>query len=105
MAAVMSQKSCLSAHVQTRRAGLARPAARRPVVVRASAHQQNKAAVMQAALIASVGAALSSPLAAEAAVTPSLNNFLLSLVAGGTVLVVIAGGITLISNFDPVNRG
>jgi hypothetical protein len=60
---------------------------------------------MQAALIASVGAALSSPLAAEAAVTPSLNNFLLSLVAGGTVLVVIAGGITLISNFDPVNRG
>ena len=48
---------------------------------------------------------LSTPLAAQAAVTPSLNNFLLSLVAGATVLVVIAGGITAVSNFDPVNRG
>lgn len=70
-----------------------------------SAQQQNKAQVMQAAILASAGAALASPLAAEAAVTPSLNNFLLSLVAGGTVLLVIAGGITFVSNFDPVNRG
>ena len=67
--------------------------------------QQNKAAVMQAAILASAGAALASPLAAQAAVTPSLNNFLLSLVAGATVLAAIAGGITFVSNFDPVNRG
>ena len=67
--------------------------------------QPQKAAVMQAAVVASTGAFLASPLAAQAAVTPSLNNFLLSLVAGATVLAVIAGGITFVSNFDPVNRG
>ncbi len=67
--------------------------------------QNNKAAVMQAAIMTSTAAALASPLAAQAAVTPSLKNFLLSLVAGATVLAVIAGGITVISNFDPVNRG
>ncbi len=67
--------------------------------------QQNKAAALQAAILCSAGAALASPLAAQAAVTPSLNNFLLSLVAGATVLAVIAGGITFVSSFDPVNRG
>ncbi len=59
---------------------------------------------MQAAMVASAAAMLASPLAAEAAVTPSLQNFLGSIVAGGVVLAVIAGGITLISNFDPTSR-
>lgn len=67
--------------------------------------QQNKAAVLQAAVVSSTAAFLASPLAAQAAVTPSLKNFLLSLVAGATVLAGIATAITLVSNFDPVNRG
>lgn len=67
--------------------------------------QQNKAAVLQAAVVSSTAAFLASPLAAQASVTPSLKNFLLSLVAGATVLAGIAGAITLVSNFDPVNRG
>jgi hypothetical protein len=46
-----------------------------------------------------------SPLAAEAAVTPSLKNFFLSLVAGATVLGGIFLAITAVSNFDPVRRG
>jgi hypothetical protein len=47
-----------------------------------------------------------NPLVAEAAaVTPSLKNFLYSLVAGGAVLAAIAGAITAVSNFDPVKRG
>lgn len=48
---------------------------------------------------------MASPLVAEAAVTPSLKNFLLSLVAGATVLAGIAGAVTAVSNFDPVKRG
>lgn len=61
---------------------------------------------MQAALVSGAAAALASPLAAEAAtVTPSLKNFLLSLVAGATVLAAIAAGVTAVSSFDPVNRG
>lgn len=47
---------------------------------------------------------MANPLVAEAAVTPSLRNFLYSLLAGGTVLAAIAGAVTAVSNFDPVNR-
>lgn len=74
-------------------------------VPRSAKPQQNKAAALQAAVIVSAGAALAHPLAAEAAsVTPSLKNFLLSLVAGATVLAGIAAAVTLVSNFDPVAR-
>jgi len=45
-----------------------------------------------------------NPLVAEAAVTPSLKNLLLSVVAGGTVLAVIAGAVTVVSNFDSIAR-
>ncbi|CAI9782619.1 unnamed protein product [Fraxinus pennsylvanica] len=46
------------------------------------------------------------PDVAEAAsgASPSLNNFLLSIVAGGVVLVVILGAVIGVSNFDPVKR-
>ena len=47
------------------------------------------------------------PEVAEAAgpgVSPSLNNFLLSIVAGGVVLAAIAGAVVGVSNFDPVRR-
>ena len=47
------------------------------------------------------------PGVAEAAgpgVSPSLKNFLLSIVAGGVVLAVIAGAVVGVANFDPVKR-
>lgn len=42
--------------------------------------------------------------AAGAGVSPSLNNFLLSIAAGGVVLVAILGAVIGVSNFDPVKR-
>ncbi|XWS26622.1 hypothetical protein CRYUN_Cryun26dG0046800 [Craigia yunnanensis] len=46
------------------------------------------------------------PEVAQAAegVTPSLKNFLLSLVAGGVVLAALVGAVIGVSNFDPVKR-
>ncbi|KAF3643784.1 Photosystem II reaction center X protein [Capsicum chinense] len=38
-------------------------------------------------------------------VSPSLKNFLLSIVSGGVVLIVIVGAVIGVSNFDPVKRG
>ncbi|CAA3024698.1 membrane family [Olea europaea subsp. europaea] len=51
-------------------------------------------------------ASMMVPDVAEAAsgVSPSLKNFLLSIVAGGVVLVVILGAVIGVSNFDPVKR-
>lgn len=43
--------------------------------------------------------------AAESGVSPSLKNFLLSIVAGGVVLTVIVGAVIGVANFDPVKRG
>ncbi|GKV17891.1 hypothetical protein SLE2022_269440 [Rubroshorea leprosula] len=42
--------------------------------------------------------------AAESGFSPSLKNFLLSIVAGGVVLVVIVGAVIGVANFDPVKR-
>ena len=39
-----------------------------------------------------------------AAVSPSLKNLLLSVLAGGSVLVVIAVGVVAVSSFDKVTR-
>ncbi|KAL4277864.1 hypothetical protein GQ457_03G046870 [Hibiscus cannabinus] len=46
------------------------------------------------------------PEVAQAAdgITPSLNNFLLSIAAGGVVLAAIIGAVIGVSNFDPVKR-
>ncbi|KAK9142208.1 hypothetical protein Syun_011608 [Stephania yunnanensis] len=44
------------------------------------------------------------PDVAEAAVSPSLKNFLLSIVAGGVVFGAIVGAVIGVSNFDPVKR-
>jgi hypothetical protein len=57
-----------------------------------------------AGVAAGAAAMLASPLAAQAAVTPSLSNLLNSLVAGGAVLALIATAISAVSNFDPVSR-
>lgn len=42
--------------------------------------------------------------AADSGLSPSLKNFLLSIVAGGVVLVAIVGAVIGVSNFDPVKR-
>ncbi|XP_008787848.2 uncharacterized protein LOC103705775 [Phoenix dactylifera] len=56
---------------------------------------------------AAVAAAMLIPDLAEAAqpgISPSLKNFLLSIVAGGVVLGVIVGAVIGVANFDPVKR-
>lgn len=75
-----------------------------PPPERSAAQQPSKAAVLSAAIVAGTAAAMANPLVAEAVVTPSLKNFFGSLIAGGVVLVGIAGAVTAVSGFDPVNR-
>ncbi|PSS11746.1 RhoGEF domain-containing protein [Actinidia chinensis var. chinensis] len=53
---------------------------------------------------AALTASMVVPELAEAAVYPSLKNFLLSIAAGGVVLVVIVGAVIGVANFDPVKR-
>ncbi|KAK1367952.1 Photosystem II PsbX [Heracleum sosnowskyi] len=55
---------------------------------------------------AALTASMVMPEAASAAssLTPSLNNFLLSIGAGGVVLLGILGAVIGVSNFDPVKR-
>ena len=56
---------------------------------------------------AALTAAMVIPDVAEAAgpgISPSLKNFLLSIVAGGVVLGVIVGAVIAVANFDPVRR-
>lgn len=76
--------------------------------VGASAKFQVTASLKEKAVAAATTAALMAsmvvPEAAEAAVSPSLKNFLLSIVAGGVVLGVIVGAVIGVSNFDPVKR-
>ncbi|CAN6226543.1 unnamed protein product [Urochloa humidicola] len=80
----------------------ARPAARMSVRASAASMKEKAAAGLTAAAMA---AALVVPDVAEAAtLTPSLKNFLLSIVSGGVVLVAIVGAVVAVSNFDPVKR-
>ncbi|RLN33412.1 uncharacterized protein C2845_PM03G16000 [Panicum miliaceum] len=80
----------------------ARPAARMAVRASAASMKEKAAAGLTAAAVA---AALMMPDVAEAAqLTPSLKNFLLSIVSGGVVLVAIVGAVVAVSNFDPVKR-
>ena len=57
---------------------------------------------MTAAVTAASAAALANPLVAEAAMTPSLKNTLLSVVAGGIVLAAIAAAVVGVSTFDKI---
>jgi hypothetical protein len=68
--------------------------------VRASMKEKVVTGLTAAALTASMVV----PDVAEAAVSPSLKNFLLSITAGGIVVVVILGAVIAVSNFDPVKR-
>ncbi|KAG8376202.1 hypothetical protein BUALT_Bualt09G0038600 [Buddleja alternifolia] len=69
-----------------------------------------KASLKEKAVTGLTAAALTAsmivPDVAEAAsgVSPSLKNFLYSIVAGGVVLTAILGAIIGVSNFDPVKR-
>ena len=56
------------------------------------------------AAVVTMAAVLSQAGAAEAAVSPSLKNLLLSVLAGGSVLVLIAVAVTAVSTFDKVSR-
>lgn len=54
-----------------------------------------------------LAAALVIPEVAEAAqpgLSPSLKNFLLSIVSGGVVLGALVGAVIGVANFDPVKR-
>lgn len=42
--------------------------------------------------------------AAQLGISPSLKNFLLSILSGGVVLVVLVGAVIGVANFDPVKR-
>jgi hypothetical protein len=78
----------------------------RVAVVRASAQSPQHPSKEWAAA-AAVAAALVLPEVAEAAqpgISPSLKNFLLSILSGGVVLVAIVGAVVAVSNFDPVRR-
>ncbi|KAK2975964.1 hypothetical protein RJ639_012225 [Escallonia herrerae] len=69
--------------------------------------KERAVAGLTAATSAALTASMMVPDVAEAAsgVSPSLQNFLLSIAAGGTVLVAILGAVIGVSNFDPVKRG
>ncbi|XP_054786687.1 uncharacterized protein LOC129292960 [Prosopis cineraria] len=69
-------------------------------VVRNSLKEKAVTGLTAAALTAS----MMVPDVAEAAVTPSLKNFLLSIAAGGVVLAAIVGAVIGVANFDPVRR-
>lgn len=91
---------------------VAAPAPRRSprvaAVVRASSAKEQQHPAKEWVAAAAVAAALVLPEVAEAAqpgLSPSLKNFLLSIVSGGVVLVAIVGAVVAVSNFDPVKRG
>ncbi|GMI92675.1 photosystem II subunit X [Hibiscus trionum] len=72
--------------------------------VKAAASLKEKAVTGLTA--AAITASMVIPEVAQAAdgVTPSLKNFLLSITAGGVVVVAIIGVVIGVSNFDPVKR-
>uniref|UniRef100_A0A061SNQ7 Photosystem II PsbX n=1 Tax=Tetraselmis sp. GSL018 TaxID=582737 RepID=A0A061SNQ7_9CHLO len=71
------------------------------MVVRASADKREQAL---AAVTVAAGSVLAQAGPAEAAVPPSLKNLLLSVVAGGVVVGLIAGAVSFVANFDQVSR-
>lgn len=70
--------------------------------VQASLKEKAITGLTAAALTASM--VMPETASAASTLTPSLNNFLLSIGAGGVVLIAILGAIVGVSNFDPVKR-
>ena len=67
--------------------------------------KQEQQLALPVGVTAGLAAVLANPLVAEAGVTPSLKNLLFSVVAGATVLGLIAAAVTGVSSFDPLKRG
>uniref|UniRef100_A0A1D1XC20 Photosystem II reaction center X protein n=1 Tax=Anthurium amnicola TaxID=1678845 RepID=A0A1D1XC20_9ARAE len=89
----------------------ARPPAGRLPASRPATRLQVRASMQEKAVTGLTAAALAAALvlpdvaeAAQPGISPSLKNFLLSIAAGGVVLVVILGAVIAVSNFDPVKR-
>ncbi|KAL8107355.1 hypothetical protein AgCh_023952 [Apium graveolens] len=70
--------------------------------VQASLKEKAITGLTAAALTASM--VMPETASAASTLTPSLNNFLLSIGAGGVVLIAILGAVVGVSNFDPVKR-
>ncbi len=69
--------------------------------------EQKQSQALAVANSLAMAAAMVIPEIAEAAspgVSPSLKNFLLSIISGGVVLTVIGVAVIGVSNFDPVKR-
>ncbi|KAL0017681.1 hypothetical protein SO802_004750 [Lithocarpus litseifolius] len=89
--------------IPSKKATYVKPKSKGRLQVQASLKDQVVTGLTAAALTAS----MVIPEVAEAAgpgVSPSLENFLLSIVAGGVVLAVIVGAVVGVANFDPVKR-
>lgn len=80
-----------------------KPQSKSKLVIHASLKEKALTGITAASLTAS----MVIPEVAHAAgsdLSPSLKNFLLSIFAGGVVLVAIFGAVIGVSNFDPVKR-
>ncbi|KAM3321203.1 Photosystem II reaction center X protein [Capsicum baccatum] len=77
------------------------------VVIKASSSSSMKEKAVAGLSAGLITATMVVPDVAQAAdgVSPSLKNFLLSIVSGGVVLFAILGAVIGVSNFDPVKRG
>ena len=73
-------------------------------VVEASLKEKAVRGLTAVALTASMVIPDVAEAAGSSGLSPSLKNFLLSIVAGGVVLVVIVGAVVGVANFDPVKR-
>ncbi|KAH7439924.1 hypothetical protein KP509_04G082200 [Ceratopteris richardii] len=71
-----------------------------------SSAERKEVGLAAPAALAVLAAAVIPEIAEAAApgVSPSLKNLLLSVVAGGVVLVAIGGAVAAVSTFDPVKR-
>ncbi|PON95949.1 Photosystem II PsbX [Trema orientale] len=88
----------------SKRVELANPKSKAHLQVQASSLKEKAVTGLTAAALT---ASMVIPEVAEAAgpgVSPSLKNFLLSIVAGGVVLTAIVGAVIGVANFDPVKR-
>ncbi|KAG8487571.1 hypothetical protein CXB51_018417 [Gossypium anomalum] len=83
-----------------------RPNATKLEIKATSSSSSNKEKAVTILTAAAMTTSMMVPEIAQAAdgVTPSLKNFLLSIAAGGVVLVAIIGAVIGVSNFDPVKR-
>merc|ERR1711904_28490 len=69
-----------------------------------SSKLSNQEKVQAAFLVSAAGALVNTPAAEAATISPSLNNLLNSVVAGGVILGVIATALAAISRFDKTER-